>query len=475
MSSSAPESSVADAGNALGESSSAPLAVDTAATDATPAESKATEPEVGINQESGTASAEAQPTPEDGKQKEVSGTEPAVDGTAGGEKRGREEGAVEATTPTEEPPTKKTATEGGEQTQKTGEALKRDATEVQGSTAETTPDTHAQLETNATEGKAVTATPPSSADAARTPSPAAAGASVESAGRPIGPAPFPAGVDAHHWGPDAGPFRHTVKVPQHCVAQIIGRGGANLMSTRNTTRCHIECDQHTKDSGYSLFHIDAENEQDLQRGIRAIERQTKPMHPLEGEIQQVVIVPDERVGDILGPRGCVVKVISDRTGCRIDIQQRGLQRGEPRECRVVGTAEEVQAGMQMVEGIRDGSVDVKAIIRDFEVANPAFRREQELRSAGGWMSGGKGGSMWDSPYGMRGMMPQPAYGMPGMDPWSHLLPASGPIDRAVVDVPSDCAGLVIGRGGENIRACKLTVACQNVRLKKVWIRGLLVK
>ncbi|KAF4699147.1 hypothetical protein FOZ63_015081, partial [Perkinsus olseni] len=240
------------------------------------------------------------------------------------------------TTPTEEPPTKKTATEGGERTQKTGDALERDATELQGSIAGTTPDTHAQLETNATEGKALTATPPSSADAARTPSPAAAGASVESAGRPIGPAPFPAGVDAHHWGPDAGPFRHTVKVPQHCVAQIIGRGGANLMSTRNTTRCHIECDQHTKDSGYSLFHIDAENEQDLQRGIRAIERQTKPMHPLEGEIQQVVIVPDERVGDILGPRGCVVKVISDRTGCRIDIQQRGLQRGEPRECRVVG-------------------------------------------------------------------------------------------------------------------------------------------
>ncbi|KAF4654508.1 hypothetical protein FOZ61_008230 [Perkinsus olseni] len=466
MSSSAPESSVADANNAPGESSSAPLAVDTAATDATPAESKATEPEMGINQESGTASAEAQPTPEDGKQREVSGTESTVDGTAGGEKRGREEGAVEATTPTEEPPTKKTATEGGEKTQKTGEALKRDATEVQGSTAETTPDTHAQLETNATEGKAVTATPPSSADAARTPSPAAAVASVESAGRPIGPAPFPAGVDAHHWGPDAGPFRHTVKVPQHCVAQIIGRGGANLMSTRNTTRCHIECDQHTKDSGYSLFHIDAENEQDLQRGIRAIERQTKPMHPLEGEIQQVVIVPDERVGDILGPRGCVVKVISDRTGCRIDIQQRGLQRGEPRECRVVGTAEEVQAGMQMVEGIRDGSVDVKAIIRDFEVANPAFRREQELRSAGGWMSGGKGGSMWDSPYGMRGMMPQPAYGMPGMDPWSHLLPASGPIDRAVVDVPSDCAGLVIGRGGENIKGMQADCSLSECQLEK---------
>lgn len=85
----------------------------------------------------------------------------------------------------------------------------------------------------------------------------------------------------------------------------------------------FQCDQHTKDNGYSLFHIDATSEEDLQvnsyhdcisvllriqRGVRAIERQTKPMHPLEGEVQHVVVVPDERVGDILGPRGCVVKV-----------------------------------------------------------------------------------------------------------------------------------------------------------------------
>ncbi|KAF4672202.1 hypothetical protein FOL47_000785 [Perkinsus chesapeaki] len=383
---------------------------------------------------------------------------------AAGEKRPREdelETSVESSN--EEPPAKKVAGEGE------GEVTKKD-TEVHASTADTTPEIN-DLPTEAPGPGASPAAPIG-------PLPKTSASPMAVPIGPAGPPPLPSmshpsHMTNHQWGADAGPFRDSVKVPQHCVAQIIGRGGANLMSTRNTTRCHIECDQRTKDEGYSFFHIDAETKDSLMRGVRAIERQTKPMHPLEGEVQQVVIVPDERVGDILGPRGCVVKVISDQTGGRIDIQQRGLQRGEPRECRVVGTPEEVQAGIQMIEGIRDGSIDVKSIIRDFEEANPAFRREQEMRnSGGGWMSGGKGnGPMWDSPYGAHNSMPQQQqqshYGsQPGMDQWSHLLPASGPVDRAVIDVPADCAGMVIGRGGENIKGLQAECSLSECQIEK---------
>ncbi|KAF4654507.1 hypothetical protein FOZ61_008229 [Perkinsus olseni] len=365
-------------------------------------------------------------------------------GAIGGEKRSREEDLVGAETSNEEPPTKKAASEGEEQPQKTGGAeVTRNATEMQSSAAETTP----QINGSTQAAPIGPSTPPV----------------------PFGPAAPDGQLDQHRWGADAGPFRHTLKVPQHCVAQIIGRGGANLTSTRNTSRCHIECDQHTKDQGYSLFHIDGNSEEDLQRAIRAIERQTKPMEPLEGEIQHVVQVPDERVGDILGPRGCVVKVIADRTGCRIDMQQRGLQRGEARACRIIGSPEEVQAGIQMVEGIRDMLIDVKALIREFEEANPNFRRDQpDNRSPSGWMSSGKGSGSWESLYGGRAdYVSQAAYGGFGaQEAWSHLLPASGPIDRAVIDVPADCAGLVIGRGGENVKGLKSQCSLSECQIEK---------
>ncbi|EER13256.1 hypothetical protein Pmar_PMAR029693 [Perkinsus marinus ATCC 50983] len=443
MSSSGTEPSVSEADKLEGD--------DVAAAEAVPSKSEATGVDGCSAEEAGVAV---------GGKEEV---EPVVTDNVG-EKRPRVDGAVEDDSPSEEPPTKKAAAGDGEQQPCETEINADASADATGVKTIATPEGPTESDTSFTEGSA----------SAPTTNPVTTHA--EPVARPIGPAPPQDGADLHHWGADAGPFRHTVNVPQHCVAQIIGRGGANLMSTRNTTRCHIECDQHTKDNGYSLFHIDATSEEDLQRGVRAIERQTKPMHPLEGEVQQVVIVPDERVGDILGPRGCVVKVISDRTGCRIDIQQRGLQRGEPRECRIVGSPDEVQAGIRMVEGIRDGSVDVKAIIHDFELANPAFRREQEMRAAaaagGGWMALGKGGgnNMWETPYGMRGpLMPQQAssYGVPAMvDQWSHLLPATGPMDRAVVDVPSDCAGLVIGRGGESIKALQADCSLSECQIEK---------
>ncbi|EER03963.1 hypothetical protein Pmar_PMAR017378 [Perkinsus marinus ATCC 50983] len=366
----------------------------------------------------------------------------ATKSISGGEKRPREEeGDVGADSSNEEPPTKKAAGE-GEQVQETGNQAEvtRNAIEMKRSADETAP--------------GINGAPP-------------IGSSISAI--PFGPAAPDRPLDHHRWGAEAGPFRHTLKVPQHCVAQIIGRGGANLTSIRNTSRCHIECDQYTKEQGYSLFHIDGQNDEDLQRAIRAIERQTKPMEPLEGEIQHIIQVPDDRVGDILGPRGCVVKVIADRTGCRIDMQQRGLQRGEARACRIIGTPAEVQAGVKMVEGIRDNLIDVKALIREFEELNPNFRRdESELRSPAGWGSGGKGSGGWDQSYGMRteyvAHAPYGAFG--GQDLWSHLLPASGPIDRAVIDVPAECAGLVIGRGGENVKGLKSQCSLSECQIEK---------
>ncbi|KAF4703937.1 hypothetical protein FOZ63_008419, partial [Perkinsus olseni] len=43
---------------------------------------------------------------------------------------------------------------------------------------------------------------------------------------------------------------------------------------------------------------------------------------------------------------------------------------------------------------------------------------------------------------------------------------SGPIDRAVVDVPSDCAGLVIGRGGENIKGMQADCSLSECQIEK---------
>lgn len=161
-----------------------------------------------------------------------------------GEKRSRVEGAVEDDSPSEEPPTKKAAAGDGEQ-QPCETEIKADAsgdaTEVK---TIATPEGPTESDTSFTgssrgrvehwDGRL------SSEGSASAPTTNPVTTHAEPVARPIGPAPPQDGADLHHWGADAGPFRHTVNVPQHCVAQIIGRGGANLMSTRNTTRCHIE-------------------------------------------------------------------------------------------------------------------------------------------------------------------------------------------------------------------------------------------
>ncbi|KAF4748899.1 hypothetical protein FOZ63_022020, partial [Perkinsus olseni] len=112
-------------------------------------------------------------------------------GAIGGEKRSREEDLVGAETSNEEPPTKKAASEGEEQPPKTGGAeVTRNATEMQSSAAETTP----QINGSTQAAPIGPSTPPV----------------------PFGPAAPDGQLDQHRWGADAGPFRHTLKVPQHC-------------------------------------------------------------------------------------------------------------------------------------------------------------------------------------------------------------------------------------------------------------------
>merc|ERR1711907_18703 len=137
---------------------------------------------------------------------------------------------------------------------------------------------------------------------------------------------------------------------------------------------------------------------------------TSFMHAAEGK--KTMVVPDRKVGSIIGGGGVVIKKLMADSGARIQIQQKADMVGYDREVTITGSPQacamaeklinDIVTGMQPYQGSTDNNALYAAAAQSGYQPYPGFDF-----SAAAQMYGAQ-------PYGQ-----QAAYGMPQYDPYGQ--------------------------------------------------------
>ncbi|KAI8333531.1 hypothetical protein BC941DRAFT_433714 [Chlamydoabsidia padenii] len=204
----------------------------------------------------------------------------------------------------------------------------------------------------------------------------------------------------------------TIKVPNRMVGIIIGRGGDNLKKFERNSGARIQIDQ---DSGESERQVTLTGEQDqiqlardmIQQMVRDANDNT---HGRSGpydepESHLTVMVPSHRVGLVIGRGGETIRDLEQRSGAKIKVlpEQPG-DRSSSSE-RVVS-----------ISGDKKATEKGKSLVEDIIHNQPSQDYREQRPYDGGYGRSEEGGSV------------------------------------DTVRIPKSMVGLIIGRGGETVRA-----------------------
>ncbi|KAJ1679426.1 hypothetical protein EV182_002079, partial [Spiromyces aspiralis] len=146
-------------------------------------------------------------------------------------------------------------------------------------------------------------------------------------------------------------------------------------------------------------------------------------------------IPNNKVGLVIGRRGDNVRILQNESGAKINVTpDHSHNPNEPdRQVEIIGTKAAVQTA--------------EAFIREIVETESFPPRSLSMygRSSGGYSGGGGTGA---------GYMP-PSYGQSPQQP----QPQQGSMAQETMVIPASLVGVVIGRGGENVRQIKNESRC----------------
>ena len=175
-----------------------------------------------------------------------------------------------------------------------------------------------------------------------------------------------------------------IMVPDRTVGLIIGRGGETIRDLQERSGCHInivgesksvnglrpvnligtpEAAAKAKDSIMEIVDSDSRGEAPATRMSSAGGARTDPPRrdagPPSGgggggggtpdKINDVVYVPSDAVGMIIGKRGETIKEMQNTTGCKINVDQSSGPGETEREIALIGTRESIARAKQAID------------------------------------------------------------------------------------------------------------------------------
>ncbi|KAF4683765.1 hypothetical protein FOZ60_008645 [Perkinsus olseni] len=196
----------------------------------------------------------------------------------------------------------------------------------------------------------------------------------------------------------ANPMERVIEVPQKAVGKAIGKGGDSIKRIRNETGARVEVDQSTKEQGFSRFVVTAPHMDQVERAVEQLNEIIRSCESCDflrpGDTERRVPLPEDKVGDVIGPRACVLDELKRRSGCRMDVVVK-VPVGEMKYARIVGPPEACAIGAFLVNEVVNGNFDVGGVIRKYSerTGQQLFNPDHDMRRKGGGpggVSGGKG-------------------------------------------------------------------------------------
>ena len=151
-----------------------------------------------------------------------------------------------------------------------------------------------------------------------------------------------------------------IMVPDRTVGLIIGRGGETIRDLQERSGCHVNIvaenksvnghrpvnligsaasQRHAKDLIFEIVDSD-------QKGISIKELRARKDDPYS-KVNDMVMVPGEAVGMIIGKGGETIREMQDRTGCKINVSP-ATGRDIEREIGLIGTRNSIESAKRAI-------------------------------------------------------------------------------------------------------------------------------
>lgn len=253
--------------------------------------------------------------------------------------------------------------------------------------------------------------------------------------------------------PDLYRCRSKLAIPNDKVGLIIGKGGSTIREIQMETGCKVLIPDPSSNGNTRELEIMGPSDDLVARCEELVKQCTKVVDPIElsdgmsvAVVSEVLRVPDNKVGLIIGRGGSTIRTLMQESGAMIDIPKDNLIGKPYREITLKGT----------VEAIARCKVLVHQTITPWH--------EQQQQKGGippqpeqGDRTSSQRPRHEDPHYDMHATAGRPAYipdpmmyyaqpmPIPTMGRHMHEAPS------IILPIPADRVGLVVGKGGSTIR------------------------
>lgn len=141
-----------------------------------------------------------------------------------------------------------------------------------------------------------------------------------------------------------------IRVPAHKAGLIIGKQGSTLKEIQARTNTRISLPRDQMGSERLIYISGSENNiEEAKQEIESIVKENK--HDANSELMEI---PGDKVGLVIGKGGDSIKSIKEQSGCRLDFDKN--QGASVRVLTIQGSPDKIQMAKEMIQSILDNSM-----------------------------------------------------------------------------------------------------------------------
>ncbi|CAG8726927.1 14424_t:CDS:10, partial [Acaulospora morrowiae] len=254
-----------------------------------------------------------------------------------------------------------------------------------------------------------------------------------------------------HYGPGGDSSRSTTheefKVPNAVVGLVIGRGGENLKRIEKQTGARIQFSQDQPPDVVERRVTITGTQEDVKSAKAmvqqlvedAINGNSTSRRDSQGFNRSITIhIPSSKVGVVIGRGGETIRDLQDRSGARINVtpDSAASPQSNDRPVTLIGDESAVQRAKALIDEIVNTGESSLSDRHSKDYRSNSYSGASTYSNDSHGSNYGGGGGHYGPPSGHYG-------GPPG---------GKSSQDGITIQVPNDSVGLIIGKGGETVRA-----------------------
>ncbi|KAH9483881.1 RNA-binding protein rnc1 [Psilocybe cubensis] len=231
---------------------------------------------------------------------------------------------------------------------------------------------------------------------------------------------------------------------------IIGKGGSHVNEIREKSGARVMVSESIPGNPERILNVSGPLDA-VSKAFGLIVRRINdepfdvPSVPGSRAVTIKFMIPNSRMGSVIGKQGSKIKEIQDASGARLNASEGMLPGSTERVLSVAGVADAIHIATYYIGNIL---IEAQEKMPSYANSNSSYRPSNNPRGNGRSGGGGPGGSSY---------VPQGGY-----NPGSTYAPHNPPtqLQTQQIYIPNDLVGCIIGKGGSKINEIRHMSASQ---------------